>query len=127
MADKKIIFHIDDEPEMHLLVQMILGKQGYQMVTAVSGPEGIEKLKDFTPDLIILDIAMPLMDGWKVRKEMMEFEHLKDVPVVFLTAKLGSGDALQGLHGIEADAYLTKPFNPNELIDTVGKILADNN
>lgn len=122
--DKKIIFHVDDEPEMHRLVAMILGRQNYTLETALSGDEALERLNASRPDLVLLDIAMPIMDGWAVRRWMMEQDHLKDVPVVVVTAKLGTADALQSLHGIEADAYLTKPFNPNELVATVKRILS---
>jgi DNA-binding response OmpR family regulator len=82
-------------------------------------------MASFRPDLILLDIAMPILDGWGVREQMEAYPHLADVPVVLVTAKLGTADALLGLHGIEADAYLTKPFNPNELVVTVKKILSD--
>jgi CheY-like chemotaxis protein len=124
--DKKTIFHVDDEPEMVRLVEMILGKHGYILEKAFSGAEAMERLAVSRPDLVLLDIAMPGMDGWGVRKKMLDFDHLKGVPVIYVTAKLGTADALQGLHGIEADAYLTKPFNPNELLETVQKILANN-
>lgn len=110
---------------MHRLVEMILGKHGYQLKNALTGVEAIQQMAEFRPDLVLLDIAMPVMDGWGVRESMMAYDHLKDVPVVVVTAKLSTADALQGLHGIEADAYLTKPFNPNELLETVKKILGD--
>ena len=125
MADKKVIYHVDDEPEMHMLVKMILGKHGFALEGALSGLEAIEQLATFRPDLILLDIAMPGMDGWALRQKLLEFPHLADVPVVVVTAKLGTADALQGLHEIETDAYLTKPFNPNVLLDTVRRIIGE--
>jgi two-component system, OmpR family, response regulator VicR len=123
VSEQKKIFHIDDEAEMHLLVKMILGKHGYSLESAFNGTEALEKLSGYRPDLILLDIAMPIMDGWGVREKILEFEHLKGVPIVLVTAKYGSGDALQGLHDMEVDAYLTKPFNPSELLSTVKRIL----
>jgi DNA-binding response OmpR family regulator len=126
MSEKKVIFHVDDEPEMLRLVKMILEKHGYIMESALNGQEAVERLASLRPDLILLDIAMPILDGWGVQQQMEEFAHLAGVPVVLVTAKLGTADAVHGLHDIEADAYLTKPFNPNELVDTVEKILANN-
>jgi DNA-binding response OmpR family regulator len=123
MSVKNKIFHVDDEAEMHLLVKLILGKHGYELDSAFDGQEALEKLSQFRPDLILLDIAMPILDGWDLRKKLMDYDHLKDVPVVLVTAKYGSGDALQGLHDMEADGYLTKPFNPSELLNTVKRIL----
>jgi two-component system response regulator/two-component system chemotaxis response regulator CheY len=123
MTVKNKIFHVDDEAEMHLLVKMILDKHGYELDGAFDGQEALEKLSQFRPDLILLDIAMPILDGWDLRKKLMDYDHLKDVPVVLVTAKYGSGDALQGLHDMEADGYLTKPFNPSELLSTVREIL----
>lgn len=123
MGEKNKIFHIDDEAEMHLLVKMILGKHGYELETAFDGSEALEKLTNYRPDLILLDIAMPILDGWAFRKKIMEYDHLKDVPIVLVTAKYSSGDALQGLHDMEADAYLTKPFNPSQLLNTIKSIL----
>lgn len=123
MGEKNKIFHVDDEAEMQLLVKMILGKHGYSLESAFNGSEALEKLSKYRPDLILLDIAMPIIDGWEVWRRMREYDHLKDVPVVLVTAKYGSGDAIQGLHEMEADAYLTKPFNPSELVNTVRSIL----
>jgi DNA-binding response OmpR family regulator len=123
MSVKNKIFHVDDEAEMHLLVKLILGKHGYELDSAFDGQEALEKLSQLRPDLILLDIAMPILDGWDLRKKLMDYDHLKDVPVVLVTAKYGSGDALQGLHDMEADGYLTKPFNPSELLNTVKRIL----
>lgn len=123
MSVKNKILHVDDEAEMHLLVKMILGKHGYELESAFNGQEALEKLATYHPDLILLDIAMPILDGWDLRQKMIEYDHLKDVPVVLVTAKYGTGDALEGLHNLEVDAYLTKPFNPSELLSTIERIL----
>jgi CheY-like chemotaxis protein len=123
MSQKKKIFHIDDEAEMHLLVKMILSKHGYEIDNAFNGKEALDKLATYQPDLILLDIAMPILDGWALRERILDIEHLKEVPIVLLTAKYGSGDALQGLHEMDIDAYLTKPFTPSELLDTVQEVL----
>ena len=120
---KKKIFHIDDEAEMHLLVKMILNKHGYEIENAFNGEEALEKLAGYRPDLILLDIAMPIMDGWGLREKLIELEHLDGVPIVLLTAKYGSGNAKQGLHDMEVDAFLTKPFTPSELLSCVQEIL----
>ncbi|MFZ0544275.1 MAG: response regulator [Candidatus Promineifilaceae bacterium] len=125
MGKKNKIFHIDDEAEMHMLVKLILGKHGYELDSAFNGREALDKLSTYRPDLILLDIAMPIVDGWDVRQKMLEYEHLKDVPVVLVTAKYGSGNAMQGLHEMAVDAYLTKPFNPSELLSTVERILGE--
>lgn len=123
MTEKRMIFHIDDEAEMQLLVKMILGKRDFDIETAFDGQEALEKLAVVRPDLILLDIAMPILDGWALRKKLLEMEHLAGVPIVLLTAKYSSGDAMLGLHEMAVDAYLTKPFTPSELLETVNGIL----
>lgn len=123
MAEKKKIFHIDDEAEMQMLVKMILSKHDFEIVNAFDGQEALEKLSDLRPDLILLDLAMPILDGWALRQKLKELEHLEGVPIVLLTAKYSSGDAMQGLHEMAVDAYLTKPFTPSELLNTVNAVL----
>jgi DNA-binding response OmpR family regulator len=123
MAEKKKIFHIDDEAEMQMLVKMILSKHDFEIVNAFDGQEALDKLSDLRPDLILLDLAMPILDGWALRQKLLELEHLEGVPIVLLTAKYSSGDAMQGLHEMAVDAYLTKPFTPSELLNTVNGVL----
>jgi DNA-binding response OmpR family regulator len=119
MSEKVKVLHVDDEVEMLILVKMILDKNKYQIENALNGAEALEKLSQYRPDLVLLDISMPEIDGWEVRRRMKDYEHLKGVPVIIITAKHSSGDALQGLHDLKADAYLTKPFNPSELLSTI--------
>ncbi len=125
MIEQKTIFHVDDEPAMRRLVNLILAKRGYKLESAENGRKALKWLANARPDLVLLDIAMPVMDGWAVLQKMQEYDHLRGVPVVFLTAKLGTADALQGLHDIEADGYLTKPFNPTQLLEKVREIIGE--
>ncbi len=112
----------DDERHIVRLIQVNLEKQGYQVVTAYDGKEGLEKIKAEKPDMCVLDVMMPYMDGFEVLKSLRREPETMDLPVIMLTAKAQDKDVFEGYH-YGADMYLTKPFNPMELVSFVKRIL----
>ena len=114
---------IEDEPEMIDLIQLILEREGYQVVGAVGGQEGIEALEREKPDLILLDIMMPEVDGWEVFQHIKASEELKDKPVIIVTAKAQNIDKVLGLYIAKVDDYVTKPFGPHELVESIQRVL----
>jgi len=124
MAEKKkSVVCIEDEPEMIDLVKLILGRRGFDLVGAVGGREGIETVRRLKPDLVLLDLMMPDMDGWEVYQQMKADDELKGIPVIVVTAKAQSIDKVLGLHIAKVDDYVTKPFGPQELLQSVNKVL----
>ena len=110
---------VDDEPDTVELVTLILESEGYKVMPAYGGREALEILKSAKPDLILLDIMMPDIDGWTVYESVRENDETKDIPVVMLTAMAQSIDKMIGLHVVGVDEYITKPFTSGELIDGV--------
>ncbi len=124
MAERKKILCIEDEPEMIDLVKLILERKGFEVVGAVGGHEGLEVIRREMPDLILLDLMMPDVDGWEVYRQMKADEGLKDIPVIVVTAKAQSIDKVLGLHIAKVKDYVTKPFGPQELLNSVEKVLS---
>lgn len=121
----KRIMIVDDEPDTVDLVKLVLETEGYETTAVYSGQEALEKINVERPDLVLLDIMMPQLDGWAVRKEIVENEDTKDIPVVMLTAKAQPLDKMIGLHVVGVTDYITKPFGRQELIDRVKKVLGE--
>ncbi|MFN7172410.1 MAG: response regulator transcription factor [Fimbriimonadaceae bacterium] len=122
MAGKPLkILVCDDERHIVRLIQVNLEKNGYQVVTAFDGKEGLEKVKSEKPDLCVLDVMMPYMDGFEVLKNLRRDPETEALPVIMLTAKAQDKDVFEGYH-YGADMYLTKPFNPIELVSFVKRI-----
>jgi two-component system, OmpR family, response regulator VicR len=114
---------IEDEPEMIELIKLILGRRNFELIGAVGGREGLETIRQVRPDLVLLDLMMPDMDGWEVYQQMKADEDLNDIPVIVVTAKAQSIDKVLGLHIAKVDDYVTKPFGPQELLASVQKVL----
>jgi two-component system alkaline phosphatase synthesis response regulator PhoP len=112
----------DDERHIVRLIQVNLERQGYQVVTAYDGKEGLEKIRSENPNLVVLDVMMPYMDGFEVLKNIRKEADTENLPVIMLTAKAQDKDVFEGYH-YGADMYLTKPFNPMELVTFVKRIL----
>lgn len=112
----------DDERHIVRLIQVNLERQGYTVVTAYDGKEGLEKIRAEKPDLVVLDVMMPYMDGFEVLKNLRREADTDSIPVIMLTAKAQDKDVFEGYH-YGADMYLTKPFNPMELVTFVKRIL----
>ena len=116
---KRLILVVDDEPPIVRLVRAKLQVDGYEVITAGRGEEALAALEDGRPDLVVLDLMMPGMDGFETLRRIRE---TSQVPVVMLTARSGDGDKLRGLHG-GADDYVTNPFNPDELSARIAAVL----
>lgn len=122
-ATIKSILCIEDEPEMIDLMRLILGRRGYEVKGAMSGADGLKMIREEKPDLILLDLMMPEMDGWEVYQQIRADENLKGIPVIVVTAKAQSIDRVLGLHIAKVDDYIAKPFSPQELMNSVEKVL----
>ena len=122
--EKNTVVCIEDEAEMIDLVKLILGRKGFDLTGAMGGREGLEAVRRIKPDLILLDLMMPEMDGWEVYQQMKADEELKDIPVIVVTAKAQSIDKVLGLHIAKVDDYVTKPFGPQELLQSVERVLS---
>ncbi len=118
----KRILAVDDEKHILRLVQINLEKAGYLVVTASNGREALEAVALERPDLIVMDVMMPEMDGLEALKHLKDDDQTANIPVVMLTAKAQDADVFQGWQS-GADLYLTKPFNPLELLTFVKRIL----
>ncbi len=116
---KSLILVVDDEPAIVRLVRAKLQSDGYAVATAGRGEEALEYLEDERPDLVVLDLMMPGMDGFETLRRIRT---TSQVPVILLTARAGDHDKLRGLEG-GADDYITKPFNPDELAARVAAVL----
>ena len=121
--EKKIVVCVEDEPEMIDLIKLILRRKEFDLVGAVGGREGLETVRKLKPDLVLLDRMMPDMDGWEVYRQMKADDELKQIPVIVVTAKAQSIDRVLGLHLAKVDDYITKPFSPQELLESVSDIL----
>ncbi|MBK8616573.1 MAG: response regulator [Anaerolineales bacterium] len=119
----KHIVCIEDEPEMIDLIQLILNRRGFNVHGAPGGKEGLVLVREIHPDLVLLDLMMPDMDGWEVYQQMKADESTRDIPVIVVTAKAQNIDKVLGLHIAKVDDYIAKPFSPQELMDSVEKIL----
>lgn len=117
------ILCIEDEPEMIDLIRLILNRRGFEVQRANGGTEGLEMMRADPPDLVLLDLMMPDMDGWEVYQQMKADEKTRDIPVIVVTAKAQSIDRVLGLHIAKVNDYISKPFSPQELLNSVDRIL----
>ncbi len=117
------ILAVDDEKHIVRLVQVNLERQGYEVVTANDGKEALEKVESERPDLVVLDVMMPYMDGFEVLQNLRRNSSTRDIPVIMLTAKAQDADVFKGWQS-GVDCYLTKPFNPMELVSFVKRIFS---
>jgi DNA-binding response OmpR family regulator len=113
---------IDDEAPIRLLCRVNLEAEKMEVLEAGDGPTGLEKARNEEPDVILLDVMMPGLDGWQVAEELLGDERTRSVPIVFLTARAEVRDRARGLDlgGID---YVTKPFNPTELAPLIRELV----
>ena len=119
---RETILVVDDEEDILLLCRVNLEFEGYHVVTASSGVEGLEQARDVHPSLVLLDVMMPTMDGWHVLEALKADHTTADVPVVMLTARVQGEDQMRGWSGGAAD-YIMKPFSPVALLETIRSVL----
>lgn len=126
MEDKTTIkvVCIEDEPDMIDLIRLILGRKGYEVIGANGGAVGLAAVQKENPDIVLLDLMMPDMDGWEVYHKMKADEKMRTIPVIIVTAKGQSIDKVLGLQIAKVDDYITKPFSPQELVDSLQQILS---
>ena len=124
MNNKKTIMVVDDNPDIITIVRTILEGKGYGVLSATSGPELLDLLKTQKPDLIILDIMMPEMDGLEVLTRLKGLTETATIPVILLTAKVQYEDVLGG-YKLGADYYITKPFTSTQLVNGINLLLGE--
>jgi len=121
MAKGRILV-VDDEIYIVHILDFSLGMEGYEVVTALDGEQALEKARSEKPDLIVLDIMMPKLDGYETCKRLKADAETKDVPVILLSAKGRNVDQKVGFE-VGADDYITKPFSPRKLVERINAIL----
>jgi two-component system alkaline phosphatase synthesis response regulator PhoP len=113
---------IDDEAPIRLLCRVNLEAEGMEVLEASDGPTGLEEARREKPDVILLDVMMPALDGWRVAEQLLDDASTQDIPIIFLTARAEFRDRARGLD-IGGVDYVTKPFNPLELAPLVRDLL----
>jgi len=113
---------IDDEAPIRLLCRVNLEAEGMEVIEAPDGPSGVDKAREERPDIILLDVMMPGLDGWRVAEQLFEDDRTVRIPIIFLTARAEFRDRARGLDIGRVD-YVTKPFNPLELAPLVQSLL----
>lgn len=121
MAEKILI--VDDDREMVELIDLFLSNAGFVTLAAFSGEEALEKTFRERPDLILLDIMMPKIDGWEVLRRIKNDPQVQNIPVAFITARTQNIDKMIGLSVMKAAGYITKPFSKQELLTEVRRII----
>jgi len=124
--DPRTILYIEDDPEMIDLVSMILSRRGFEVKGVHGGQDGLEFIHRDKPDLILLDLMMPDVDGWDLFRQVKSSDDLCDIPIIIITAKAQVIDRVLGLQIARANDYICKPFHPQELLDSVEKVLGPN-
>ncbi len=127
MSNKKRILCIEDEAEMIELMRLVLEREGFEVTGAMGGEQGLKAMRQEKPDLILLDLMMPGIDGWEVYRQMRADKELTEIPVIIVTAKAQSIDKVLGLQVAKVADYITKPFGPKELIGSIERVLAQQN
>ena len=117
------ILIVDDEPNIVLALEMLMKREGYEIRTVGDGERAVEAAETFRPDLILLDVMMPLMDGYEVCQRIRADASLKAISIVMLTAKGREVEREKGL-ALGADLYITKPFSTREVVRKVKEVLA---
>ncbi len=121
-ADGTRVLVIDDEAPIRLLCRVNLEAEGMHVLEAADGTKGLDLARDEQPDVVLLDVMMPGLDGWRVAEELLEDERTRGIPIIFLTARAEFRDRARGLD-IGGVDYVTKPFNPLELAPLVRDLL----
>jgi DNA-binding response OmpR family regulator len=122
MAPIRIVC-VEDEIEMIDLIRLILTREGYEIIIANGGLKALEVIEDVLPQLVLLDLMMPDLDGWEVYQRLKANPITKDIPVIVVTARAQSIDKVLGLHIARVDDYITKPFGPSDLLNSIKTVL----
>ncbi len=120
--NKSRVLIVDDEPNILLAIEFLLQQNGLEVKKATNGQEALGILDSFTPEIIVLDLMMPGIDGFEVAKEVRKIEKLQHTRILFLTAKGTIQDKMNGYNS-GGEIYLTKPFDNSELINIINEVL----
>jgi two-component system response regulator VicR len=123
MAAKPKILCIEDDKEMMDLLRLILEPRGFDFISAEGGRDGLDKIRAESPDLILLDLMMPDVDGWQVYRQIKADQALESIPVIVVTVRTQGIDEALGLQLGEIEGYITKPFSQVELLDIIDRVL----
>lgn len=124
MPSDPLVLIVDDDENLLTISEVRLKASGYQIEKANNGLIALETVKRRRPDLIILDVMMPIMDGFSVCKQLKSDDDFKDIPIIFLSARDEESDIKFG-YSLGAEAYLTKPYDGNELLENVNRLIQD--
>ncbi|MFQ5888356.1 MAG: response regulator transcription factor [Candidatus Hydrothermarchaeales archaeon] len=119
----KRILLVDDEIDIRSVYTKMLEKEGYEVATAKDGKKALEKLSEFKPHLVILDIMMPGMDGWEVAKKIRKDQVLGDIPIIILSVKSEIEDKVKSIEEAKTDRHLAKPIEFSEILGTIKSLL----
>lgn len=120
---RHIVVYVEDEPDMIKLVRLILEHEGIELVGVVDAQQGVPVVRAVKPDLILLDLMMPDMDGWEVFEALQSDVELRQIPVIVLTVRAAAIDKSMGLYVYNVEDYITKPFEMRELVRRVHRAL----
>jgi two-component system response regulator VicR len=123
MGERKKILVIEDEKDIADLVKLVLETEDFEVEAELNPESAYEKARASRPDAIMLDLLMPRLDGWAVFKQLRQDSSFDSVPIAILTAKSQQVDQMVGLHIMNADVYITKPFGKQELIDKAHELV----
>jgi DNA-binding response OmpR family regulator len=124
MARKPVVLVVDDEKDLVETIIFQLQGSGYETIVAYDGQEGLDKARKEKPDLIILDLMLPKMDGYKVCGLLKADTRYNKIPIIMFTARAQESDEKLGFE-VSADAYITKPFEPQVLLDKIKELLKE--
>lgn len=114
---------IEDDSEMIELLRLMLSRQGYEVFGAVGGQVGLVEVDRLQPDVVLLDLMMPGMDGWEVYRRLKDNPATCNIPVIMLTAKAKNSERIKALREAQVDDFIAKPFSPNQLVDSIERAL----
>lgn len=120
---RRRILIVDDEPNIVLSLEFLMQQSGFDVAVARDGAEALERMQSFQPDLVLLDVMMPVLNGFEVCQKIRENSAWNDVKIVMLSAKGRESEVNKGL-ALRADAYVTKPFSTRELVERVAGMMA---
>jgi DNA-binding response OmpR family regulator len=118
------VMAVDDDHVIRGLLEVNLEMEGHEVMTAIDGQDALDKVRADPPDLIILDVMMPNVNGWQVAEQLRADDATRDIPIIFLSARAMDNDVRKG-RDLGADSYVTKPFDPIDLMELVRRLLED--
>lgn len=114
---------IEDDAEMIELLRLMLSRHGYEVFGAVGGQLGLVEVDRLQPDVVLLDLMMPGMDGWEVFRRLKDNPVTREIPVIVLTAKAKNSERIKALREAQVDDFIAKPFGPAQLVDSIERVL----